>query len=101
MLPTLIEIERSIRTLSVDEQLWLLELIAQRLRQETQTDGAATTSHRQQLREALVNAGLSSSSPTVSSTPSLISTERREELAHLFSVGRPLSELIIEEREGR
>ena len=30
-----------------------------------------------------------------------ISPERRAELGRLFSIGRPLSELIIEEREGR
>lgn len=30
-----------------------------------------------------------------------ISPERRAELGRLFSVGRPLSELIVEEREGR
>jgi len=35
------------------------------------------------------------------STSSSISTERREELAHLFANGIPLSELIIKEREDR
>jgi predicted DNA-binding antitoxin AbrB/MazE fold protein len=57
--------------------------------------------HRRQVHEALVAAGLSlpaSSSPSVSSP---ISAERREELARLFAAGRPLSELIVEEREGR
>ena len=29
-----------------------------------------------------------------------ISEERREELANLFAIGKPLSEIIMEEREG-
>ena len=36
MSPILLEIERSIRALSTDEQLWLLERIAHELRQKTQ-----------------------------------------------------------------
>ena len=36
MSPILLEIERSIRALSADEQLWLLERIAHELRQKTQ-----------------------------------------------------------------
>lgn len=57
--------------------------------------------HRRQVREALVTAGLSLPSlpPPPASSP--ISAERREELARLFAAGGPLSELIIEEREGR
>jgi len=57
--------------------------------------------HRRQVREALVSAGLSLPSPPPPPVSSSISAERREELARLFAVGRPLSELIIEEREGR
>lgn len=57
--------------------------------------------HRRRVHEALVAAGLSLPSPPPSPAYSSISTERREELARLFAVGRPLSELIIEEREGR
>lgn len=57
--------------------------------------------HRRRVHEALTQAGLSSSLPPVSPGPGLISAERRAELARIFSVGRPLSELIIEEREGR
>ncbi len=56
--------------------------------------------HRHRVHEALIQAGLSlslSNPPVISS----ISAERRAELADLFSKGRPLSELIIEEREGR
>lgn len=34
--PTLLEIERSIRALSLEEQLWLLERIARNLREQTQ-----------------------------------------------------------------
>jgi predicted DNA-binding antitoxin AbrB/MazE fold protein len=56
--------------------------------------------HRQRVHEALVAAGLSLSLPDLPAA-SLLSAERREELARLFSAGRPLSELIIEEREGR
>lgn len=57
--------------------------------------------HRRQVREALVEAGLSLPSPPPPPASSPISAERREELARLFAAGRPLSELIIEEREGR
>ena len=35
--PTLLEIDRSIRALSLEEQLWLLERIAHHLRDKTQT----------------------------------------------------------------
>ena len=56
--------------------------------------------HRRLVREALVAAGLSL--PTAPPPAlDLISEERREELAHLFAAGRPLSEIIIKEREGR
>lgn len=64
----------------------------------TPTDAAV---HRRQVREALVAAGLSLPSPPPPPASSPISEERREELARLFAAGRPLSELIIEEREGR
>ncbi len=37
MSPILQEIEQSIRALSIDEQLWLLERIAHELRQKTQS----------------------------------------------------------------
>ncbi len=55
--------------------------------------------HRRQVREALVAAGLSLPTPDTPPAASPISAERRDELAHRFAVGRPLSELIIEERE--
>ena len=57
--------------------------------------------HRRRIREALVAAGLSPPTTDVPSAFRPISAERREELARLFATGRPLSELIIEEREGR
>jgi predicted DNA-binding antitoxin AbrB/MazE fold protein len=57
--------------------------------------------HRQQVHEALIAAGLSLPLSEPSTVTSSLSAERREELARLFSTGRPLSELIIEEREGR
>lgn len=60
-----------------------------------------TTAHRQRVHEALVGAGLSLLIPPSPPAASPLSAKRREELARLFSTGRPLSELIIEEREGR
>jgi hypothetical protein len=55
----------------------------------------------QQAREALIRAGLSSPTPEPMPIAEPISEERREELARLFSRGKPLSEIIIEERDGR
>jgi predicted DNA-binding antitoxin AbrB/MazE fold protein len=57
--------------------------------------------HRRQVHNALVAAGLSLPTPPFTPATNLISEERRESLAHRFATGRPLSELIIEEREGR
>ncbi len=57
--------------------------------------------HRHQVRETLVAAGLSLLTPDMPLPAEPLSTERREELARRFSGGRPLAELIIEEREGR
>ena len=59
------------------------------------------TTHRGQVRQALIVAGLSLPAPDTLPNTQPISAERREELARLFSRGRPLSELIIEDREGR
>ena len=59
-------------------------------------------SHRDLVRLALVNASLSlPPSHITAHTATPISAERREELAEMFSVGGPISELISEEREGR
>ena len=59
------------------------------------------SNHRQRVREALGLAGLSQPAPNTLPAPSPLSAERREELARRFATGRPRSELIIEEREGR
>jgi predicted DNA-binding antitoxin AbrB/MazE fold protein len=61
----------------------------------------AALTHRCRVREALATAGLSLSRPDAPSIRSSLSAERREELAHLFGTGRPLAELIVEERAGR
>ncbi len=58
------------------------------------------TIYRRRIREVLVAAGLSLPSPVPLPTSSLLSSERREELSRSFSIGGPLSKLIIEERAG-
>jgi predicted DNA-binding antitoxin AbrB/MazE fold protein len=60
-----------------------------------------TSAHRRRVREALTAAGLSTPTPVQPASSNPLSPERREALARAFSAGRPLSELIIEEREGR
>ena len=58
--------------------------------------------HRDQVNQALVKAGLTlPSSDTAARDATRLSPERREELAGLFSVVGPVSELINEDREGR
>ena len=57
--------------------------------------------HQRQVHEALVRAGLSLPASDVPPLPAPMSDERSEELARLFSRGRPLSELIVEERGER
>lgn len=59
---------------------------------------AEALAHRGRVHEGLIQAGLSLSFPPVSSTPSSISAERRAELARIFSVGQPLSELTADNR---
>lgn len=71
------------------------------IRVERVVTSSDSVKHRHQVREVLVAAGLSLPTPPVPPATSPISAERREELAHLFAAGRPLSEIIIEEREGR
>ena len=61
----------------------------------------APSAHRRRIREVLMAAGLTLLLPVTPSTASPLTPERREELARLFAVGQPLSELIIEEREAR
>jgi hypothetical protein len=46
-----------------------------------------------------VQAGLSLPTADTEPLPAPLTEERREELERLFSAGRPLSELIVEERE--
>jgi predicted DNA-binding antitoxin AbrB/MazE fold protein len=61
---------------------------------------AVTEAHRRQVREALVAAGLvlpESAAPE--GQP--LSEQERDELACRIPAGRPLSEIIIEEREQR
>jgi hypothetical protein len=57
--------------------------------------------HRQQVRQALMAVGLSLPTPDTPPDATPISAERRAELARLFAGERPLSELIIDDREGR
>lgn len=57
--------------------------------------------HRRRVQEVLVAAGLRQPISTSLRTPRSLSDEERAELARRFSADRPLSELIIEEREGR
>jgi len=57
--------------------------------------------HRRQVHEALVAAGLIRPTSASPSTRQPLSPEERAELARRFSGDRPLSDLIIEEREGR
>jgi predicted DNA-binding antitoxin AbrB/MazE fold protein len=52
------------------------------------------------VEEALIAAGLVKPRTPISNLPH-ISAQRREELARLYAVGGPLSELIIAEREER
>ncbi|MEH2312944.1 MAG: hypothetical protein V7K35_16415 [Nostoc sp.] len=49
--PNLLEIERSIRTLSVEEQLWLLESIARQIRENEYTTNklADAENHKEKL----------------------------------------------------
>lgn len=52
--PNLLEIERSIRALSVEEQLWLLERITRQVRERTQTkDKFADTKYMQEQLAAM------------------------------------------------
>jgi len=61
---------------------------------------ADAEAHRRQVREALVAAGLVLPEPAAPQGQPL-SEQERDELARRIPAGRPLSEIIIEEREGR
>ena len=52
------------------------------------------------IEEVLIAAGLIKPLNAPSDLPH-VSAERREELARLYAVGGPLSEMVIAEREGR
>ncbi|MFH1633506.1 MAG: antitoxin family protein [Chloroflexota bacterium] len=57
--------------------------------------------HRVQVQETLAAAGLLLIQEESHIAASPLLAERREELARLFAAEKPLSEVIIEEREGR
>lgn len=56
--------------------------------------------HRYQVKEALVNAGLSVATPEISAAAGVISGERRETLARIFFAEQPPSDIILEDRGG-
>ena len=71
--------------------------------QPVSTPPVDATEHRRQLHQALVVAGLSLTMPDARPMVSPLTAKERRELAQKISppLGRPLSELIIEEREDR
>ena len=71
-----------------------------RLRIQVQQVLPKTTEHRQQVQAALTTAGLSQPASNAPSSTRL-SPERRAALAQIFAAGQPLSEVILQEREGR
>ncbi len=62
---------------------------------------AAQVDPRERIRAALVAAGLSRAQPEPWAGPLPLSPAEREALAQEVAAGRPLSEIIDEEREGR
>ncbi len=62
---------------------------------------AAQADPRERIRAALVAAGLSRAQPESWAGLPPLSPAEREALAQEVAVGRPLSEIINEEREGR
>jgi len=63
--------------------------------------GATGADERHRIHQALVAAGLVKERPAAPAPAHPLSAEERERLGRIFSVGKPLSEIIIEEREGR
>jgi predicted DNA-binding antitoxin AbrB/MazE fold protein len=61
---------------------------------------AGAVARRSMIIQTLVAAGLAAPPPSASPS-SLLSEQERHELAHRIPAGRPLSEIIIEEREER
>lgn len=62
---------------------------------------AADADERSRVHQALVAAGLALEHPVNPTPASPISAEERERIGRVFAVGKPLSEIIIEEREGQ
>ncbi len=67
-----------------------------------ETNGAAAPlDERERIHQILVEAGLVRERQHPPPPPPPLSAEERERLGRLFAVGKPLSEIIIEEREER
>jgi len=61
---------------------------------------SAPPDERRQIIEALAQAGLLANAPALYPIPEEpVSEEEEEELAHIFAGEKPLSEIIIEERQ--
>jgi predicted DNA-binding antitoxin AbrB/MazE fold protein len=56
---------------------------------------------RSRIHQALVAAGLALEHPVNPQPAAPLSAEERERIGRVFAAGKPLSEIIIEEREGR
>jgi predicted DNA-binding antitoxin AbrB/MazE fold protein len=56
---------------------------------------------RSRIHQALVAAGLVLAHPVNPQPAAPLSAEERERIGRVFAAGKPLSEIIIEEREGR
>jgi predicted DNA-binding antitoxin AbrB/MazE fold protein len=56
---------------------------------------------RSRIHQALVAAGLALEHPVNPQPAAPLSAEERERIGRVFAIGKPLSEIIIEEREGR
>lgn len=62
---------------------------------------ASPEEERVRVLKALAVAGVIINKPYEPQPPNPISAEEQERLGRIFAVGKPLSEIIIEEREGR
>jgi predicted DNA-binding antitoxin AbrB/MazE fold protein len=82
------------------ESLTLLEHSRVKLQIVEVTLASPEADEARRVKEVLIAAGLIKPRTSPPDLPR-ISAERREELARLFAIGGPLSELIIAEREGR
>ncbi len=77
-----------------------IEVLQEKDRIVIQPKPPAPVQEREAITQALREAGLLDE-PKVAPDLPLISDEKRAELAKKLSVGRPLSEIIIEDREDR